>query len=378
MHEPRLLHVITSGDRRGGDVFASDLATVLCELGFEQRVAALRPPRSTPIEYPIRVDVLSSGRIDIPALNMNAGVVRALRTITRSWQPDVIQAHGGEPYKYALASSPRRTPPIVYRRIGGAPRWLMRGPRRRVHGQLMRRATRIVAVADAVRAETILLFGVDPRQVVTVPNAVDTHRSRPSMDREEIRKVLDVPDEAIVLLSLGSLSWEKDPLAQLEIALRVMEQHPEVMHIFVGDGPLRPEIERVIEERHLFGRSRVIGPRSDVANILSASDVLLFTSQAGSMEGMPATIIEAGMAGIPAVAYSVAGVPEVIQDGVTGLLAPPGDVDMVTGQVVGLVSNPERRRRLGQGAREAYLRSFDIRVVAPRYAEIYEEVGILR
>jgi glycosyltransferase involved in cell wall biosynthesis len=115
-----------------------------------------------------------------------------------------------------------------------------------------------------------------------------------------------------------------------------------------------------------------------VANILSASDVLLFTSQAGSMEGMPATIIEAGMAGIPAVAYSVAGVPEVIQDGVTGLLASPGDVDMVTGQVVGLVSDPERRRRLGQGAREAYLRSFDIRVVAPRYAEIYEEVGILR
>jgi glycosyltransferase involved in cell wall biosynthesis len=370
--------VITSGDRRGGDVFASDLTTVLHELGFEQRIAALRPPGPTPILYSTDVDVLSSGRNVVPGLKVNARTVRDLRALTRSWHPDVIQAHGGEPYKYALVSNPRRTPPIIYRRIGGAPHWLTRGPRRLVHGHLMRRATRIVAVAEAVRSETIRLFGVDPRHVITVPNAVDTRRSRPSMDRGDARRVLGVPNGAVVLLSLGSLSWEKDPLAQLEIASRVMEQYPEVMHVFVGDGPLRPKIERTIEERHLSGRSRVIGPRSDVANILSASDVLLFASQAGSMEGMPATIIEAGMVGIPAVAYSVAGVPEVIQDGVTGLLASPGDIEMMARHVADLVTDPERRRRLGLSAREAYLRAFDIRVIAPRYVDVYEEVGLDR
>jgi glycosyltransferase involved in cell wall biosynthesis len=198
------------------------------------------------------------------------------------------------------------------------------------------------------------------------------------MDRADARKVLGIPGAAVVLLSLGSLSWEKDPLAQLEIASRVMERHHEVMHIFVGDGPLRPEIERAIDEDHLSGRSRVIGPRSDVANILCASDVLLFASQAGSMEGMPATIIEAGMAGIPAVAYSVAGVPEVIKHGVTGLLASPGDIAMLAKHVDDLVSDPEGRRCLGQGAREAYLRAFDIRVIAPRYVDIYEEVRLDR
>jgi glycosyltransferase involved in cell wall biosynthesis len=125
-------------------------------------------------------------------------------------------------------------------------------------------------------------------------------------------------------------------------------------------------------------RMRFLGSRADVADILVAGDVLLLASRGDGMEGMPAIAIEAGLAGLPVVAYSVAGVPEVVVDGTTGLLAPPGDIDALTERLVALVLDPELRARLGSAARTRCRGRFDIQSVAPLYARVYEEVAHAR
>jgi glycosyltransferase involved in cell wall biosynthesis len=371
----RVLHVITSGQRRGGDVFASDLSAALTELGVDQRVVALRPsdPLSMPFAIPFRA-LRPSGR-RLPAVRMDLGSVQSLRGTLRQWRPDVVQAHGGEPYKYSLAASPFQRPPVVYRRIGGAPPWLMHGPRRLAHAQLMRQATTIVAVAECIRRESLELFSLNPTKIRTIPNAVAIDRITPVRGRMNMRAELDLDESAVVILSLGSLSWEKDPLTQLDVAERVLRERPEAVHLFVGDGPMRPEIERSILSRELEQRCQVLGSRADVGDILAASDVLLFASRADGMEGMPATIIEAGIAALPVVGYSIAGVPEVVDHGVTGLLAAHGDVGLLASHLLALVAEPVERHAMGNAARERCRSSFDIRAIAPQYLEVYEQVG---
>jgi glycosyltransferase involved in cell wall biosynthesis len=96
---------------------------------------------------------------------------------------------------------------------------------------------------------------------------------------------------------------------------------------------------------------------------------------ASKTEGMPACVIEAGIAGLPVAGYALAGVPEAVVSGDTGLLVPPGDRDALTSAVTELIADAELRRRLGGGARERCRAMFDIRRVAPMYHDVYEAVA---
>jgi L-malate glycosyltransferase len=370
----RVLHVVAGEQPRGGQIFASDLIAALQRFEIEQSVAIIRGSDEAGALFEVPVTLIDMQGPLAVGLRVRPRAVISLRRLVHGWKPDVVQAHGGESYKYVLAANPRRRPPVVYRRIGGAPMWITSGLHRAMHALLMRRATMIIAVAESVRRETIRLFGVDPGRIRTIPNAVPPARLEPSLERAEMRRHLQTNAEAVVTLSLGALTWEKDPLAQLEVVNRVLAERSEAIHLFVGDGPMRREIEEEIERRGLSVRCRVLGSRSDVGNILAASDVFLFASRADGMEGMPASVIEAGMSGLPVAGYSVMGVPEVVEDGVTGLLAPTGDVDALTAHVLDLVSNPDRRIAMGSAALERCTSQFDLAVIASRYLELYEEL----
>jgi glycosyltransferase involved in cell wall biosynthesis len=304
---------------------------------------------------------------------MDLEAVSSLGKLLRQWRPDVIQAHGGEPYKYAAMANLRCGWPVIYRRIGAAPNWIRRGPRRFAHSLLMRRASRIVAVADAVRHETIELFGVDASRIVTIPNGVSVDRIQPLRGRSHTRRILGIPADAVVLLSLGALTWEKDPMTQLDVAAMAVRNRHDAVHLFVGDGPMRREIEKRIAELALSPQCRVIGSRSDVGDVLAASDVLLFASRADGMEGMPATVIEAGMAGLPVAAYSIVGIPEVVVHGVTGLLARHGDTHELSGHVTRLLVESNLRLTMGEAARRLCRPRFDIKSIAPRYLALYSQ-----
>ena len=142
-----------------------------------------------------------------------------------------------------------------------------------------------------------------------------------------MREALELPATAPIILSIGALTWEKDPLTHIEVSRRVFAAVPDAMHLFLGDGHEKASIERRIKDLGLGERVKLLGSRSDVADILATVDVALFASRSDGMEGMPATLIEAGMAGVPVAAFSVAGVQEVLVDQETGFLASSGDVD---------------------------------------------------
>jgi glycosyltransferase involved in cell wall biosynthesis len=366
----RLLHLIATGQRRGAEVFASDLAAALGRGDMDQRVAVLHgaPPWAVPLAVP--VTGLRSGPSALPALPLHPGAVLALRRLVRSWRPDLVQAHGGQPLKYAALAVGRGGPPIVYRRIGSVS-WLSNRPRRALYGRLVRRAARVVAVAESIRQETMEAFRLPPAQVVTIPNAVDPHRLEPQQGRDATRAALGIAADATVVLSLGALAWEKDPLGHLAVTAPLLARHPGLVHTFAGDGPLRPELEAAARRAGLDGRVKVLGSRADVGDLLAASDLMLFASRT---EGMPASVIEAGVAGLPVVGVALTGVPEVVADGVSGLLAPPGDHDGLRAATGRLLDDSALRAAMGREARARCRERFAIDVVATAYRELYEDV----
>ena len=369
----RILHIVATGKRRGAEVFASDLVQALDVEGISQHVGVLRSDELE-IDFVVPRAFLGNGGRKLPVAKMSPGALRNLRALNRAFEPDAVQAHGGEALMYATASLVGSKIPLIYRRIGGAHSSVKRGLRRRALGSLMRRAQQIVTVAEDLRRETVELFGVDPHKVTTIPNGVDRRRLTPTRTREETRRSLGIAPDAPMLVSLGAVSWEKDPLGHLRVTARVLREIGDVVHVWVGDGPMREELRTAAVEQGLEGRMLLLGSRTDVADLLTAGDVLLFASRNDGMEGMPAAVIEAGMVGTPVAGYAVAGVPEVVLDGETGSLVAPGDLDGLAERVVDLLGDERRRRAIGEAARERCLAHFEINAVAPKYVSLYEQV----
>jgi glycosyltransferase involved in cell wall biosynthesis len=370
----RVLHVITTRQRRGAEIFARDLIHALNQEEVKQHVAVISgAPASISYEAPTTV-LGTSGRprtgwVDPAALGR-------LRRLLRLWRPDVVQAHGGAALTCIVLSSPDYHNPLVYRRIGtGSPR-TTRGLGRRLYTTLMKRPSALIAVAEAVRREVIDVFGVPPGKVITIPRGVDAQMLLPTRSRAATRQALGIAPGRLVTLSLGSLTWEKDPLAIVRMLAQIIKERPGTLHIFAGDGPLRRKAELEVQRRDLQDDVIFLGIRNDVADVLAASDLLLLASR---IEGMPGCVIEAGMAGLPVVAFSVAGVPEVVRHGETGLLAPPGNENVLARLVLELLDDGGRRTAMGVAASTHCRSLFDIGVIAPEYLKVYGRMaGLLQ
>lgn len=364
----RVLHVTASDQRRGAEVFAADLIAATGE-GIAHHVAFAHSTGLQRVDYGCPTTALGT---QAGAAGVLAGAW-ALRAVARRFRPHVVQAHGGEPLRLALLAGLGPRVPVVYRRIGTAPATMLHGWRRQWHRALMGRATTVVCVAEAVRVEAVERLELDPKRTVTIPNAVDRRRvvaGDPAGARAAVRAELDLPAGAPVILSLGALSWEKDPLAALAITAPLLGGDKGAHHLFAGDGPLR---SAVAQEAGAY--VVLAGSRPDVDRILAAADVVLFASRTGGMEGLPATVIEAGLARRPVVAFDVAGIGEVVQDGVTGILVPHGDHERARRAVADLLADAPRQDQLGAAAAERCGRLFTIEAVAPRYRQVWEDAA---
>jgi glycosyltransferase involved in cell wall biosynthesis len=369
-----ILHLVATGQRRGAEVFTADLVAALDAPDLRQRVAVVRggPPWDVPFGAPVTALSPTPRARRLP---LHPGTAWTLRRLLGEWAPDLIQAHGGEPLKYAVLATAGRRPPIVYRRIGSLSGWLSSGPRRALYGRLMHRAERVVAVADSVRDETAAAFGLPDDRVLTIPNGVDPRRLQPRTGRAATRAALGLAPDATVVLSLGALRPEKDPLGHLAVTAPLLRRRPDAVHLFVGGGELAAELESTIRREDLERQARVLGSRSDVGDLLAASDLLLFASRpVGSNEGMPACVIEAGLAALPVVAVTLTGVPEVVDDGVTGLLAPPGDLEGLRAALDRLLDDAGLRARMGRAAQLRCRERHGIAGVAEAYRALYRQL----
>ena len=364
-----VLHVVDSDERRGGEVFAADLVRAL-DQRIGQRVFLLRrhdgPTR-------VRFDATTVAPTVPQGWDARARDVRAAARLRReiaSWKPDIVQSHGGDSVKIVAAASVGAKTRVIHRWIGAPSPKITRGVGRVGAAAILSTGSATVAVSDAVRCQILDRFWLPIDRVVTIPNAVDPARVRVDRPRDLVRKDLSVPEDAPLVISIGALTWEKDPLRHLAVTSRLLDPVPGLVHVFVGDGPLEDRVRSAVDESGRGDGVRVLGSRDDVPDLLNAADVLLLASR---IEGMPGVAIEAACLGVPVVGYAVAGTAEVVVDGVTGSLARPGDEVVLAERLGALLMDPSLRHQMGLEARRR-AEGFAIDGVADRYLEVYERV----
>jgi glycosyltransferase involved in cell wall biosynthesis len=163
----------------------------------------------------------------------------------------------------------------------------------------------------------------------------------------------------------------KDHATAVRAIALASKQNPRLRLLIVGDGPQRESIERLVAELGLANRVRLLGMRSDVRRLLAASDAFLLTSVS---EGIPVTLIEAMAAGVPIVSTAVGGVPEVVVDGTTGLLAAAGDVAGIATALAQLADDQRLRRKLADAAEHRVRDRFSEDSMIARYDELFGEM----
>lgn len=205
---------------------------------------------------------------------------------------------------------------------------------------LWRFSNRIICNAEALKEIMIRRHGVPPARVAVIPNAVDTESFCPSPpDRSS--------DPAVVYV--GRLVADKDPLNLVRGFHLAAEQVPDARFHMVGNGPLRADVERYVNEHGLASKIELVPATPDVRPYLRNAWVFALASE---QEASANVVIEAMAAGLPVVATRVGGIPEVVRDGETGLLVDPGNPRRFAEALTELLLDEPKRREMGRKARE--------------------------
>ncbi len=192
----------------------------------------------------------------------------------------------------------------------------------------------------------------------------------PSPARDGVRAELGIADDAPVVGTIANFKTHKAHDVLLRAAVDVRRAIPNVRFVLVGTGPLEADVRRLAETSGLNGTVVFAGFREDALRVASAFDVFTLAS---TYEGLSIALLEAMALGKPAVVTRVGGLPEVVDDGVTGLLVPSGEPGSLAGAIVRLLEDPGLRDRLGEAGRRRAA-TFDIRRAVRRTEDVYEEL----
>jgi glycosyltransferase involved in cell wall biosynthesis len=213
------------------------------------------------------------------------------------------------------------------------------------------------------RRARVIVHGVSRTQA-------DQLTARRDEFRAEVRAELGVPDGELLLLTVANLRPEKGYDVLLDATHILAERKVPVRVVAVGGGPTEDEVRARHLALGLGDRLQLLGQRQDVLRLMAAADIYVLASH---QEGMPVTLMEATSVGLPIVATSVGGVPQVITDGVEGLIVPPGDPERLADALQRVAADPVLRDRLGRAARDKSA-MFDVTGASREIEGIYRDI----
>jgi N-acetyl-alpha-D-glucosaminyl L-malate synthase BshA len=360
----------------GSGVLASALGEELARRGHEVHFISYEQPFRMPVGTPRLffhpVAINDYGLFKYPDYTLPLSVKMA--EVSRDHHLDVLHVHYAVPHATAaiLAQSmlpPEQRPRVVTTLHGTDTTLLGCDPG---YGPAIRHALAcsdaVTTVSEWLRDETRRLLAVD-RPIDVIHNFFSPRA--PGRSREDVRRELGLTQEALVL-HLSNLRPLKRIDLLLETVARVQPREAFKLVILAGAdfSPHADQVRRLHLEDRVIVRERVPG----VEDYLQTADLGLYTSD---NESFCLAILEGMFFGCPSVATRVGGIPEVVEDGVSGLLVPAGDVDALTRAVQRLIGDPASRVAMGRAARQRAQEQFSAERIVSRYVELYERVCAL-
>lgn len=305
-------------------------------------------------------EIRAGGR-DVTALHPG-GKLRQLSELTRLLRQrkiDVLHTHNTYPHVWGtIAGRCAGVPVIVQTRHG----------QRAGHGFSSRVkyrwashfCDRIVSVSDDAARLCIDADKISPSRVTRIWNGIDAHQF-----------AYFGPASTPTAMSVARLSPEKDFPTLLRATRSVVDRRPDFRLLLVGDGSVRADLEALTRELRLTDNVEFLGERTDVPQLLQRAAFFVSSSLT---EGISLTLLEAMAAGLPVVATSVGGNPEIVVANETGLLAPANDPSSLAAAMLSLLNTPERWEPMGRAGRARVEQHFEVRRMVRDYESLYREI----
>lgn len=294
-------------------------------------------------------------------LDMSPALAARVARAVRAERPDLLHTHMVHADVYGSVAAHLLRVPFLSTRHNDD-RYLL-GPFRHVDRAFMHGARAIVAISEAVR-EFHIRAGLPANKLVTIHYGLDEAPAAPS---ELTPGEAGIPEQAPLVLAVGRLIEQKDHATLLRAFARVHRQVPDARLAVLGWGPLEQQTKALAAQ---LGIADVVflGGRIEPRDWLDRAEVFAHTSR---WEGFGIVLLEAMLSGLPIVATRVSAVPEIVQDGVSGLLAGTGDDEAVAAMLLALLQDGARRDALGRAGRERALAEFSVARMAARTLEVY-------
>ena len=367
--------VLLHGGAGGSGVVATEVGLCFAKKGHNVHFVADRVPfRLTELGqanvYYHQVERMTYPLFDAPLTTL--AEASKLAEVIEEYRIDIVHAHYAVPHATAailardmVKVSPR---PVVVTTLHGTDVTLVGLDRAylRTTQYSVENSDLVTAVSQYLADYTCSEMGVS-RDIAVVPNMVDHDRFAPN-GSGELRQRYAHPDEKL-LVHISNFRPVKRVGDVVRVFAKVAEQVGARL-LMIGDGPDRHEAVELASELGVSGRISFLGSFPRVENLLSVCDLFLLPS---TKESFGLAALEAMASGVPVVASSAGGIPEVVEDGVTGFLHPPKEVEAMAHSAAKLLSDEGLLRAFSQAARKRAVTVFSEEVVLPLYEQVYDE-----
>lgn len=362
----RILQVVPTSGAGGAEQIVLSLAKSLKENGSDVAVAS---PGSDPYLFQ------KLKESDIKAFPLatqdRKWQIFEIAKVIKTFRPDIIHSHMFDAnLPSTLASLISRKPIIltIHSTVYELETW----KRKLINALLSRCVSQVVAVSKAV-ALKLNSAGVPANKIICIYNGVDVSQFMGD-SKNKFRQELCIPDDSRLMGMVANLRPAKDHEMAIKAAAMVIKKVPKTHFMMVGDG-VDKTAQALMRLREYLGVSRnvhFLGFREDIPNVLKSLDLFVLASK---VEGLPVSIIEAMAAGLPVVASNVGGIAELIEEGITGFLVPPGDYNRLAEKIKVILQNPTLAKSMGIEGRKKILNNFSLEAMKNAYYSLYLKFG---
>jgi L-malate glycosyltransferase len=304
----------------------------------------------------------------VPKTEMDLSAAWRLSRLLKQLKPDIVHAH--DPHGVAMAglalsmSTQLAKPPLVAsRRVD----FHLRGGR--MSRWKYRQVDCFICASEAIR-RMLIADGVPEPKTVTVHEGIELGRVEAAAPAN-LHQDLFLPHGAPLVGNVAALVPHKGQRHLIEAAALVVRQVPDARFVIAGEGELRPTLERAIREHRLEKHVILAGFRPDILSLHKAFDIFVMSS---ITEGLGTSLLDAMAARKPIVATATGGIPEVVEDGETGMLVPPRDHEGMAAAIVTLLEDPALRARMGAAGLARARQRFSAERMVKDTLRVYQRV----
>lgn len=303
-----------------------------------------------------------------PRTEMDLTAAWRLARVIRRLGPDVVHAH--DPHGVAMAalalsmSTTAPVPPLLAsRRVdfhlkgNSLSRWKNR------------QVACFIAASEAIR-QMLIGDGVPAERTVTVHEGIDVERVV-AIPAVNVHEALWLPHHAPLVGNVAALVPHKGQRYLIDATHRLMRAIPDARVVIFGEGELRDHLEHLVHEHHLEKHVLLPGFRTDILGCIKGLDLFVMSSVT---EGLGTSLLDAMACARPIIATQTGGIPEVVEDGVTGLLVPPRDAAALAGAMEALLTDEPRREQLAAAGFERVRQRFTVERMVAQTLDVYARV----